>query len=220
MSRKDPNQGTRGKRAKSLRMMTGLSRELFALRTGIPPSSQQNWESPSANGLTESGAQRIIRGCAPLGVHASFEWLMHGHGSSPVIDSAVFEGDAIPRQPTTSVNADDQSLFIQQELALFRQHYKEAVDLIVPDRSMEPRFAKGTCVAGTRLYKDDIAQAINHDCIVLTKDGKVLLRHVKASDIHGHYTLVCSNHLSSAGNQHLPDIQLVSAAPVLWVRMT
>lgn len=54
---------------------------------GIPVSTLQNWEAPRYGGMTDSGARRIIAVFRKMGLHVSFEWLMHGIGSDPYLAS-------------------------------------------------------------------------------------------------------------------------------------
>ncbi len=204
----------RSKRTISLRHMTGLSRGAFEKETGIPRSSQQNWESPSANGLTEDGARRMLQACDMLGVHASFEWLMFGFGNSPFIETAR-DNEITPRQPPV-IQENQLQTMIQEELTVFSSHYKYSIHMAISDNSMEPLFIQNDWVAGNRYFKGDVALAVGYDCIVVTHDGKVLLRHLKKSDLQDHYALICRNSLAEARNVY--DIKLVSAAPVLWIR--
>ena len=73
----------RASRLKSLREMTGLSRNDFHKRYGIPRGTLQNWESARFGGLTMKGAKNIIRAFTAEGINCDIDWLLYGTGSSP-----------------------------------------------------------------------------------------------------------------------------------------
>ena len=74
---------TRAKRLKSLREMTGLSRNDFHKRYGIPRGTLQNWESARFGGLTLKGARNIVIAFNAEGIKCDMDWLLHGTGPSP-----------------------------------------------------------------------------------------------------------------------------------------
>jgi transcriptional regulator with XRE-family HTH domain len=202
----------RAKRARTLRALTGLSRADFEKETGIPRGTLQHWEDENRNGLTQAGAERLSKACNILGIPASFEWLMYGAGSGPKFSQPAYE-------PSTSTSETSKTREqAEKELSFFMSNHKNAIDHIVPDDSMTPRFIEGEVVAGVRYFKDDIEKVVGQDCIVVTKDGLTLLRNLKASDLTGHFTLVCNNPHTAASNPIIKDVELISAAPVIWAR--
>lgn len=206
------NELERAKRVHSLRTMTGLSRREFAKRYGVAPGTLQHWEDINGNGLTEKGAHRLIKALQSSGIYCSFEWLMHGSGKGPYAEQTNNTFSALSFEPNNESNN------IKQELALFYQHYKEAIDCIIQDDGMWPVYKINDHVAGHRIYGHAIDDYIGQECIVMTVDGDLLVRELRRSELPNHYTLACINPRTSINKPIIYDIQLVSAAPILWLR--
>ncbi len=194
-----------GQRIQELRKRYGLTREAFA-QQGIPIATLQNWEKARyPSGLNRKGAKRLVDAYAALGVKVTMEWLLYGIGPAPYPE----EGSLVNRSAPLSEEAK-----ITQELRLFHQLNKDAVDLIVPDNAMEPAFLKGDCVAGRRYFDKEMEKAVGLPCIVHTASGQVLLRLLEEGDKPDLYTLAGFNPQTAA----ITNIPLFSAAPVLWMR--
>ncbi|MGA2655608.1 MAG: helix-turn-helix transcriptional regulator [Gammaproteobacteria bacterium] len=209
---KTPLEIARAKRVLGLRKMTGLSRREFAKRYGVAPGTLQHWEDIHGNGLTEKGAKRLIKALQTSGIYCSCEWLMQGVGPGPRFEHSHGTNMVL------SINKEQELIYIEQELTLFYQHYKEAIDCIVQDDGMWPQFKINDRVAGYRYYHDAIAQCLNQECIVMTTTGDLLVRELRKSEVPQHYTLACSNPRTSVAKPIIYDVQLVSAAPVIWIR--
>lgn len=208
----------RGKRVALLRRLTGLSRRIMHDKYGIPKTTLQNWEEGKGSGLSDKGAHKLISLLKADGIISSYEWLMFGLGKWPI----VVEGSpyALPQNiqnPSHLIEEQDQ--FITEELQLFHQHYPHsAIDYMVADDAMEPRFIKNEYVAGIRHHGQLIENLIGLDCIVQTSDGDLLLRHIKKRELNGLYILSCSNMNTIIDKPILYDIELIMAAPVIWAR--
>ncbi|WP_423062937.1 XRE family transcriptional regulator [Candidiatus Paracoxiella cheracis] len=205
----------RAKRVKSLRQLTQLSRRAFAERYGIPAPTLQNWEDAKGNGLSEKGARNIVQLLKEAGIYCSVDWLMYGIGSGPQVSEKQYQVEE--SLPNDAWYKQDKTR-IEEELSLFHQHFPNAIEFVVPDDSMEPRFIKGEWVAGVRHQATELSKAIGKACIVLTKDGQMILREVRKSDIPGRYTLACLNLKTTATKPFIYDVELVYAAPVIWSR--
>jgi DNA-binding transcriptional regulator YiaG len=214
----------RGVRVQMLRGLTGLSRRVFRERYGIPSPSMENWELGKGNGLSEKGARKLIALLKPDGIHCTFEWLMHGIGPGPTVLSNSYFGRLLKPSDQQEVTAsafnnENQLEMIMEELLVFQQHYpKVAVDFVVTDDGMEPRFIKGEYVAGPKYNSDAMEKLIGLDCIIHTKEGDVLLRTLKQGDLPGRYNLVCRNLNAKVGKPILYNVEILSAAPVIWAR--
>jgi len=203
----------RAKRVKSLRQLTQLSRRAFSERYGIPAPTLQNWEDAKGNGLSEKGARNIVQLLKEAGIYCSLDWLMYGIGTGPQLTGYRYE---VKEPVPNNAWSQKDSTCIEEELSLFRRHFPSSIELVVPDDSMEPRFTKGEWVAGIRHQS---ASNINGKvCIVLTKDGQMVLREVRNSDIPNRYTLACLNLKTTAKKPFIYDVELVYAAPVIWCR--
>ena len=175
----------------------------------MPAATLQNWEDVRHGGLTESGATRLIPIFQKEGVTCRLEWLLYGLGDPP------------PglNMPLTSSSTSPRDRFIAQVLELFRQHYPNSMDAIVPDDAMLPLLARGDMVAGVRYSESEISNALEQLCIVQTDEGEVLVRMVHAGDKTGVYHLSCTNSQTSAPRPAPNNVKLFSAAPLIfWIR--
>ena len=207
----------RSRRLKSLRNMTRLSRRAFSERYGIPAATLKNWEDAKYGGLTEKGSRKVLKALKGEGIYCSLEWLLHGIGTSPQISDKLYtEGFGLKQM--ASQDSADENAVITAELQLIYQHYKDVIDFIVEDDAMEPRFIKGEHVAGKKRYRDTIRSILGQDCIVQTGDGQVLLRQVRQGSMPSVYTLRSINTHTKLDKPILYDVELLSAAPVIWSR--
>lgn len=210
----------RAKRLTSLRGMTTLARKDFAEKCGILPGNFQNWEGPRYGGLTENGAKQIIRAVKVLGIQCTLEWLMHGIEPGPQITEQLYAQDRTLQleEIKKSYSTDEEPSLITEELLLFRKHYPNTMDYTVNDDGMEPAYRIGEYVAGNSRYHAHIEKVVGFDCIVKTMEGDVFLRHLKKGSEDGRYTLVCTNSKTSIAKPILYDVELFSAAPIIWIR--
>lgn len=211
----------RAKRVKTLRKMTRLSRGKFAEKHGILPGNFQNWEGPRYGGLSESGAKKIVQAVKTEGIYCTLEWLMHGVGAGPQITEKLYM-DYLPvtireNQPAYSLQEDEMS-FITKELLVLRQHYPDLLDYLINDDAMEPEFKLGDYVAGKARFQQQIETLLEDVCIVKTTDGEILLRYLKKSNVEGRYNLLALNPKATVHKPMLYDVELISAAPVMWRR--
>ena len=204
----------RAKRVLSLRKMTHLSRQKFEKRFGVATSTLQHWEDPKKNGLTIKGAKRLVSLVQQMNIYCTVEWLMQGTGNGPQILASVHAENISPAKISEIPEMEQ----IASELALFKQHYPEVIHTVVNDDSMEPRFTPGEYVAGIRRYRQAINELIGQDCIIVTKEGEILVRRLKSTEIPGFYTLASINMHTSVSKPFLYQVELVSAAPIIWNR--
>lgn len=208
-------EAARAKRVLSLRNLSGLSRRAFAERYGVSPGTLQHWEGASP-GVSLPGAKRLVKSLGSGGIHCTIEWLLHGIGNPPALPLSLsaISSECIP----STAETNRESELITQELALFQQHYPNAIEMVVADDGMFPAYHPGEIIAGLRYHQRDIEQVIGLDCIVFTKSSELLLRQVRKSNIQDYYNLVCINPQTTVEKPVLYEVELVSAAPVLWVR--
>ncbi len=205
----------RGKRLKTVRMMAGLTRNGLEDKYGISASTIQSWEAAKAGGLTERGVQRVIPVLQQEGIFCTSDWLLYGVGQPPQptnLNLPTSEETAIP------LNTLPEDKAIIQELLTFRELNTNVVDLVVADDGMEPYYTRGDYVAGKRKTKETLIRALGLDCIVETANNEILLRRVKNGSKPGVFTLICTNSDTSVTTPTLYDLELISAAPVIWHR--
>lgn len=215
------NKEARARRLESLRGLTRLSRQDFAKKCGVKPGSFQNWEGPRFGGLTEKAAKKILRGIKSLGIHCTLEWLMYGIGPGPQIDERLYLGDStlnVKEPSAIYVCSNEEIQRIAKELLLFRQHYPDTIDFVVADDGMEPCYKIGEYVAGKLCHHNDIETLVGLDCVIKNIDGDIILRNLKKGSTQGRYTLVCTNPRTTVEKPTLYDVELIAAAPIMWIR--
>ncbi len=210
----------RAKRVLLVREMTKLSRREFAKKTGIPHSTMQHWEDGSLHALPEKSVMRLIKASSALGVHCSYDWLMFGKGIPPHYIDKVALVSGTTQKLTKKLNLSDeaQGKQIKEEITLFLRQDKDAVELVVPDDAMEPSFMAGEIVAGIRYYGKEIESLLGMDCIVLIQGGEAYLRRLLKGSMPGYFHLTHTNPNTTASKPFFYDVELVSAAPIVWKR--
>ena len=203
----------RAARLKKLRKMTHYSRKAFSIKYNVSQGTLQNWETARFGGLTEKGANIMIQALNNEGIFCSFEWLMYGLGSSPVLSDNSHRTKA----SIDVFNVIPQEKIIASELELFLSLTPDAVDLVVPDDSMEPYFKFGQILAGRRRTGKKIDNLINKTCIV-EFDGNKMLRYLKKGSCTNSYNLLCLNRDSLVEKPFIYNAHLTSAAPITWIR--
>jgi len=208
----------RGRRLRTARMMTGLTRKALEEKYNISASTIQAWEAAKAGGLTERGVARILAVLQQEGISCTAEWLLYDIGAGP---QHMGGGGSLQTNKLSSSEAgtnSPESRLITQELLVFRSLHLGTADLVVLDDGMEPKFRRGDYVAGVSRTGEAIEDAIGLDCIVQTSDGNALFRRVKKSARSGLYNLMCVNPNTEVTETTVYDQALVSAAPVIWHR--
>lgn len=215
---------SRANRLKIIRKMTGLSQRAFAERYGFPFTNFQNWEGPRYGGLTENAAQMVIEGCHTEGIEVSIEWLMFGIEPGPEVTEKAYLKDS--NFIVTKLSAWDQSAgynseisLIAKELLLFKQHYQEQVlEMMVNDDGMDPCYQLGDYVAGKSFEGEDIQSFLGTDCVIKLFGGDLRLRSLRAGSNDNLFNLVCTNPQTKVPKPVIYDVEVVSVAPVMWVR--
>lgn len=213
---KDPKSSpqARGKRLKTARMMTGLTRNGLEEKYGISASTIQSWEAAKAGGLTERGVARVLPVLHKEGVTCTNDWLLYGIGSGP-------QPTNLPL-PSSGQEEMERSLpedkAIIQELLTFRNLNNDAIDLVVLDDGMGPQFSEGDYIAGIRRTKENIHTLVGMNCIVQTAHNDMQFRRIKKSARPGLFNLICINPDTEVFETTLYDQELISAAPVIWHR--
>lgn len=215
----------RGKRLKTARMMTGLTRDAFRQKHGISASTIQSWESAKAGGLTERGANRVLPALHKEGIACTIDWLLYGIGNGPQPTSNVLLSLSSQQTEASSLyetrlqhSASSEDWAIIQELSAFRHLHPNAADLLVSDDGMEPHYHVGDYVAGIWYSEEKIAEALDADCIVKTAKNITLFRRLKKGSQPGLYNLMCTNPSTTVFKTTLYNQSLISVAPVVWHR--
>lgn len=208
----------RAKRLMSLRRMTRLSKRAFASKYSIPIGNFQNWEGPRYGGLTEQGARRLIIALQKEGILCNLEWLMHGVGEGPKVTENLYLDKKKKLEINKANLAIDDDEIITRELLLFRQHYGETLELVVPDNGMEPYYRTGEYLAGKKFSIEYIENFIGNNYLIETNNGEILLRNLRYGSSNGFYNLVCTNFNTDNDRIIIYDAEILSVAPVMWIR--
>ena len=206
---------SRAARLRRVRNLANLSRKELCEKSGVNIHTLIGWENGRFGGLSQTGAKRIINCLEKMNVCCSFSWLFNEVGPGPTVlqdDYSLFIGHH------ASETDSDQAII--NELTCFKNQYAEADYCILKDNSMAPMYTSGDCVAGLKRYQKDINQLIGRDCIVQTKSDNTLLRQVRKGSRPQTYTLVCHNPNYNRKDAVLIDVELTSAAPIIWHRKT
>ena len=212
---------TRAKRLKSLREMTGLSRNYFHKRYGIPRGTLQNWESARFGGLTLKGARNIVIAFNAEGIKCDMDWLLHGTGPSPRFTDHTPNQRNIELKKHTDANEhifEAETNIITKEILLFRQHHENSIDIVVSDDTMQPNWKPGDYIAGVKRFQEDINDTIGKYCIVQTQEFGNLLRKVMPGDDPSLFNLTIINYMTKAKKPVLYNVPIISSAPVIWTR--
>lgn len=197
----------RAARLRCLRAMTSKPREYFQRNYGIARGTLQNWESDRNGGLTEKGAQIILKAFIAENVGCDLSWLLHGVGAGPHF---------INKNSNIDHRAD--SGIIAKEMLFFRQSNDHASDFIIKDQSMAPTYMPGDYVCGQRYYLDNIKKLCGHVVIAQTAAHGTLLRLLKQGDEINLFHLFSTNTAGDFYHQMLINIEILSAAPISWHR--
>ncbi|MDR3490983.1 MAG: hypothetical protein P4M12_02930 [Gammaproteobacteria bacterium] len=211
----------RASRLRRLRNLANLSRKEMCTLSDIKPDTLIGWEVARHGGLTENGAKKVIDCVTKEGVQCTLNWLLYDIGAGPSVlanyDEVKTNLQTYTQEPTTPSNNNEEKLIIE-ELLFFHSLHHGSIDYLVEDDAMSPLYLPNDYVAGIKQYKKNISKLIGYDCIVQMADGKILLRCLRESSNKNKYTLLCTNTKTNSSIPILHDVELVCAAPVIWIR--
>lgn len=213
----DNSSKAKGNRVKRVRYLANLTREAFCEGSSVNLSTLISWEVGRFGGLSSKGAKKIVERVAKEGVICTPEWLINQVGPGPTlhadIESVIGNLTNLPLKVSALLPPT-----IQKELVLFKSLYSNSIDLIVDDDSMLPVYNVGDLVAGAKRYRGDIDSLIGETCIVQLKNGETLLRNLQCGDKKNFFHLLAYNFKSNKPNLFLYNVELQSAAVVVWHR--
>lgn len=206
----------RGIRLKTIRSMTGLTRQDFEKKHEISASTIQSWEAAKAGGLTERGASRLLPIFQKEGIACNLDWILYGIGDPPFLEDT--ETAIKTEHSITHDTNSPESKGIVQELLTFRKMNEFAVDFQIKDDGMAPHYNIGDYVAGKRRFNENLSSLIGFDCIVQTASNEILFRRLTEGKNPGVFNLICINLNTSVSLRTMYDQEIISAAPVIWHR--
>jgi len=209
----------RGERLKRLRNLANLDRKELCDSCEVNVHTLKGWEIGRYGGLTQKGATKIITAVAKRGVSCSLDWLLYNIGAGPKVCTdydLVTKIESVSAPLTT--DSTSETIKIAAELAVFKAHYSNTTDFIIEDDGMLPHYQIGNYIAGTKRTGKNIEKLINSDCIVQTTSGQILFRRLRPGKKENSYSLMCTNTESTLVDPILYDVELASAASVIWHR--
>ena len=208
----------KGERLRRIRHLANLSREGFCTDGEINLTTLISWEIGRFGGLSPKGAKRVIARVAKEGVFCTAEWLLYEIGTGPEVRSDYKKLHQKVEENFNANSSKEQHDNIIEELMLFRKLNKQAVDYIVEDDGMMPHYQQGDYVAGIKRFDEKVKSLTGLDCIIQTKDGRLIMRKLQPGPHHSTYNLVCTNLQTNIKDAIIYDVELFSAAPIIWHR--
>ncbi len=211
----------RARRLKTARILTGLSRKEFCKEHDFSLSTLEAWES-GRNPLTLKGAKKVVDCLKSSGIYCSVDWIMEEVGLAPrtlvEMQSGLLPAKDIPASANSLKELFDPEIVVLKEAAYFRHLNPYAHVALVVDDAMEPYFSRGDYVGG--IYQNGLAlkKLFYKTCIVTTKSHGSLVRKFLPGSQGGLYTLASLNHATTVVPPVLYDIEVSSAASVIWHR--
>jgi hypothetical protein len=194
----------RGKRIRLIREhLLSLTREEFCRESNITAQSLKGWELGWGGGLSQQGAEKIVKRAKKLNVYCTESWLIHGIGRSATHitkDLDIQEGD---------------ESHIAKELLLFRE-LSNSIDAIVKDDAMIPLLYPGNYVGG--IVAKNIENAIGKECIIIDEKDDTYIRILKHGDEPGRYNLASINEQVTFVKKVIKNTVVKIAAPIIWIR--
>lgn len=203
-------------RIKAARSIAGYSeRKAFCSRFGFPLATLEAWER-GKNPLTLKGAKRLVDVLREVGIYCSEEWLREGTGISPRPLEEL--SDEFKVSSSASLHTLGENLKIAKEVSSFITLNEGAIVTIIRDDAMLPFYKKGDYVGGIKLMGPEIKKAVNKKCIVELLNGKTMVRQLYQGTDYQCYTLGAIN----LNTKEIPitehNVNVISAAPILWHR--
>lgn len=194
----------RGKRVRFVREhLLSLAREEFCRGSNITAPSLKGWELSWGGGLSQQGAEKIVKRAKELNIYCTESWLMHGIGRSATHvtkDLDIQDGD---------------EGHIAKELLLFRE-LQNSIDTIIKDDGMIPFLYPGNYVGG--IIVKNIENAIGKECIIIADNDEIFVRVLKHGEEPGRYHLSCLNEHPMLVKKEIKNTAIKFAAPIVWIR--
>ncbi len=192
-----------GKKIERLRRSLGLNQEQFADLLETTQASVSRWEQ---GGAIRPAAQEKIAMRAGMTVHEFFYT-----DTQPRLVPIVGDIDIEDGFDVADKLGDQAPIIEHVKLNIGEQENQIAIR--IQTDKLIPVYRAGDVVIGTKLFGENIKQAIGKDCIAQTTDGRGFVRVVQAGSNDNLYTLRSFNHQS----QDVRDVELVWAAPIAWI---
>lgn len=203
-----------------LRKLAKLSRKDIAQMANVSAFTYKGWENARFGGIPQKRAALLVDIFQTEGIKSSVDWIMQGIGEPPkkIVSYQITQLQEAVADPNTQTPENIEQLRVKAELEFFCNNNDwETLSLTVPDDAMAPCFLQEDLVAGIKVPNEDFDKAVGLNCIVRTKNNKILLRQLQNSNTKNLFSLLSLN-LNSKQPPILHDVELTDIAPVIWFR--
>lgn len=207
-------QDTPGNRLKYIRSLLRVSRAYLQEKYGLPEVTLKSWENGTSK-LSKSGTEKCIEIYRNEGMIVSENWILEGIGLNPKATASIGNYFATPTDKDLPLEDDEISMI--REANLFKENHPNAVIMIVSNDDMRPFYKPGDYVGGKMRYNNDLSAAVNHDCIIYLKNGERFFRRLIKGNANN-YNLTCLNPNENTCEPVLYNVEIESAAPIIWHR--
>ncbi len=216
----DKTLSTSGERLRRARVLAGLTtRREFEKKYNISANTLQGWEQ-GKNPLSEKGAKRVVEAFKWEGLICSVEWLIHGTGMPPrpydMLNAGIRNG--VKKDNVLAEQNIREEEMIYRETQLFKEQNINSIILTVADDAMEPYFHTGDYIGGVQVYNEEMDRFFGNMCIVELENNLIVPRLLQKGSRPGRYNVCCMNSTTKASPLNYYDINVMSAAPILWHR--
>jgi len=211
---------TAGDRLRRARVLAGLTtRREFEKKHKISANTLQGWEQ-GKNPLSEKGAKRVVEAFKWEGLICSVNWLIHGTGMPPRpydMLNAGIKGQSGKDNILSQANINEEEI-IYRETQFFKKQNMNSIVLTIADDAMEPYYQIGDYIGGIQIHNNDMDKYVGNICIIELKNNLIVPRLLQKGSKEGRYNVCCMNPKTSASPLNDYDVNVVSAAPILWHR--
>lgn len=183
-------------RLKFIRKLACLTLKDMQEKHGIPPATLSKWESGKIS-LNRKSMSKCLAAFASENINVDAEWLFNGTGLQPIFISQITQDNDI----------DD--LFI----SYLREKYQNCVVFEINDHAMFPKYKENETVIGD-VYKGDLKNLHNRDCIVRLINNDLILRRLIINDEKS-FSLIALN-TDATDKPIINNAKMQYIAPVLW----
>lgn len=191
-----------------------VSRAYLQEKYAIPEVTLKSWENGTTK-LTKTGADRCVEIYRNEGLIINEDWVLDGIGLDPKATVTIGHYFATPTSKELPIEDDEIAMI--RDANIFKENYPNAVIMVVSNDDMRPFYKPGDYVGGKMRFGSDIIDALNRDCIVILKNGERFFRRL-IKNSHNNYNLTCLNPNSETSEPVLFNVEIDSAAPVIWHR--
>lgn len=205
---------TKNKRLKYIRSLLRVSRAYLQEKYSLPEVTLKSWEN-GTTALTKSGVERCVEIYRNEGIIVSEDWILGGIGLDPKMTVSVSHYFSTPINKNLPLEDDEFAML--RDANVFKENHSNAIVMIVSNDDMRPFYKPGDYIGGKIRQGKCFDFAINKDCIIHLKNGEKFFRRLIQNSA-GKYNLTCLNPNENTSEPVLYDVEIESAAPVIWHR--